>query len=327
MQGGTAAHVMTLPNFLIIGAPKCGTTSLYSYVRQHPEIFMSFPKEPTFFGHEGEEGLFNGPGDNNESYRTRMVTELDAYTALFNPVTTQKAIGEASTFYLYLPTAPLRIKKYIPDAKMFAVLRNPAERAYSNYLHLVRQLREPCTFAEALREEPTRIRNNWNEFWHYKSIGFYSEQVNRYYDTFGREQVHIYLHEDLQRDPLSLVKKIFEVLGVDASFVPDISKKWNVGYMPKNATREKCFYKLKTIGRFSKKHLPWRLHLPIHKTIALVGRLERPDQMPRPPMPQEQRDSLLEDYREDIWKLEELLRRDLSHWLNRVPAPAAAKTG
>jgi hypothetical protein len=316
--------MMTLPNFLILGAPKCGTTSLYSYLGQHPEVFMSFPKEPTFFGHEGEDGLFNGPGDNNEIYRTRMITNLDAYSALFNGVTTQKAVGEASTFYLYLPKAVLRIKKYIPEAKMFAVLRNPADRAYSNYLHLVRQLREPCTFTQALREEPSRIKNNWNEFWHYKSMGFYSQQVKRYYDTFGRQQVHIYLHEDLQKDPLSLVKRIFEILQVDSSFIPDMSKKWNVGYMPKNPIREKFFYKLKNMSHFSKRHLPWRLRAPIRKTIALIGRLERPDQVPRPAMPHDLRDSLLEDYREDILKLEELLQRDLSHWLSPVPASAAA---
>src|SRR5437660_862466 len=101
---------MTLPNFLILGAPKCGTTTLWAYLKQHPDIFLCFPKEPTFFGHDGESGVFNGPGDNNEVYRSRMVTRLEKYTSLFESVTTQKAIGEASTFYLYLPKAPVNIK-------------------------------------------------------------------------------------------------------------------------------------------------------------------------------------------------------------------------
>ncbi len=315
---------MTLPNFLILGAPKCGTTSLYSYLGQHPDVFMGFPKEPTFFGHEGEDGLFNGPGDNTGIYRTRMITRLDAYTALFNRVTTEKAIGEASTFYLYLPKAPLCIKKYIPNAKMFAVLRNPADRAYSNYLHMVRQLREPCSFAESLKQEPTRIKENWNEFWHYKSLGFYSEQVKRYYDTFGREQVHVFLHEDLQKDMLAVIRKIFEILEVDASFVPDMSTKWNVGYMPENAAREKFYYKLKGIARECDRRLPWRLRAPANKVLELIGCLQRPKRVPRPAMPPELREWLLEEYREDILKLEQLLNRDLSHWLSPVSAKAAA---
>jgi len=315
---------MTLPNFLILGAPKCGTTSLYSYLGQHPDIFMCFPKEPTFFGHEGEVGLFNGPGDNNEIYRTRMVTSLDAYTRLFNRVTTQKAIGEASTFYLYLPKAPLTIKKYIPHAHLFGVLRNPADRAYSNYLHLARQLRETRTFAQALQDEPNRIKNNWNELWHYKSMGFYYQQIKRYYDLFGREQVHIYLYEDLQQDMLSVVRRIFEIVGVDPSFVPDMSKKWNVGYMPKSPTREKVYYKLKNVARLCNKHAHWRLRSPLDKALELVGRLERPVHVPRPATPQDLRASLLKEYREDILKVQDLLQRDLSHWLSSVTSPVSA---
>ena len=314
----------TLPNFLILGAPKCGTTSLYAYLGQHPEVFMSFPKEPTFFGHEGEDGLFNGPGDNTGIYRTRMITNLDAYTALFNRVTTQKAVGEASTFYLYLPKAPLRIKKYVPDAKMFAVLRNPADRAYSNYLHLVRQVREPYTFTRALQEEPSRIKNNWNELWHYKSMGFYFEQVKRYYDMFGRSQVHIYLYEDFQKHPLSLMKEIFEILRVNSSFAPNISESYNVGYVPGSPTLVKGFYKTKALTQSLKKHIPQRLHWRVNRALAMVERAEHRNRVPRPPIQEEIRMSLLEDYREDILKLEELLQRDLSHWLSSVPAPACA---
>lgn len=316
---------MRLPNFLIVGAPKSGTTSLWAYLKQHPEVFLCFPKEPTFFGHEGETGLFNGPGDNNEIYRTRMVTRLDAYTRLFDGVTTEKAIGDASIFHLYLPKAPLNIKKYVPNAKMFAILRNPADRAYSNYLHLARQMREPCSFTEALREEPTRIKNNWNEFWHYKSIGFYYAQVKRYFDTFSREQVRIFLLEDLKSDMPSVLKTMFEIIGVDSSFVPDMSKKWNEGYMPKSAAREKFFYKLKNIAKHSDKHLPRSASSALRKVLGAVARLEKPANLPPPAMPEDIRASLLEEYREDILKLQDLLRRDLTHWLNPVPETAMSE--
>ena len=153
---------MTLPNFLIIGAPKCGTTSLYAYLKQHPQVFMTIPKEPTFFGNEGTDGLFNGPHDEDRAYHSRVITNFADYKALYDRVTNEKAIGEASIYYLYLPKAPEQIQKYVPKAAMFAVLRNPADRAYSAYTHVVRQARERRSFADSLREEPERIRKKWN---------------------------------------------------------------------------------------------------------------------------------------------------------------------
>lgn len=314
---------MILPNFLIIGAAKSGTTSLYHYLRPHPQIFMSFPKEPTFFGHEGEDGFFNGPGDNDESYRTRMITRMDAYVALFQGVTHEKAIGEASIFYLYLPKAPATIKKYIPNVTMFAVLRNPVDRAYSNYLHLLRQMREPCTFARALEQEPSRIAANWNELWHYKSMGFYHKQVKRYYETFGRNQLHVYLYEDLQNDPLSLVREIFDILGVDTSFVPDVSKKYNISSLPKHQFYGKLLHRAKTAAQSSRKHLPKRLHWRVNRLVTIIGAAESSNSTPPPPMPEDIRNSLLAEYRDDILRLEDLLQRDLSHWLSSAPTEVA----
>src|SRR3981081_2706317 len=116
-----------LPNFLIIGTGKCGTTSLYAYLRQHPQVFMSTPKEPTFFGYEGQTLAFSGPGDQNRAFHAPYITDFAAYTALFDRVGSENAIGEASVHYLYLPGAPKSIKHHIPDAKLLAVLRNPAD--------------------------------------------------------------------------------------------------------------------------------------------------------------------------------------------------------
>src|SRR5439155_20017516 len=100
---------MTLPNFLIIGAAKSGTTSLYAYLQQHPQVFMSIPKEPTFFGNEGTDGLFNGPQDEDRAYHSRVVTNFADCTALFDGVTKEKAIDEAIIDPLYLPKAARQI--------------------------------------------------------------------------------------------------------------------------------------------------------------------------------------------------------------------------
>ena len=174
---------MTMPNFFIVGAQKAGTTSLYYYLKQHPQIYMSPRKEPHFF--EGMHWDFYRPG--------RMalpVTDLADYQALFEGVTDEKAIGEASASYLYSPKAPTLIKRSIPYARLIAILRNPADRAYSNFLHCVRAGRESIVdFAEALRVEEGRIKGNWGPLWHYKQKGFYYAQVKRYLDTFGRDPV------------------------------------------------------------------------------------------------------------------------------------------
>ena len=132
---------MAMPNFLIIGAMKSGTTALYYYLEQHPQVYMSPVKEPNFFCSEE-----NSDGD--------FATRLGAYQDLFRDVSGEKAIGEASHCYLYEPEAAARIQEYITDAKLIAVLRDPVDRAYSHFLHMVRNGSEPLTdFALALREE------------------------------------------------------------------------------------------------------------------------------------------------------------------------------
>ena len=317
---------MTLPNFLILGAPKCGTSSLWAYLNQHPEIFMCVPKEPTFFGHEGEDGLSHGPDDENRAYHSRVITNIKDYTALFDRVTNQKAIGEASVYSLYLPKAPIEIKKYVPQAKMFAILRNPADRAYSSYLHVVRQARERYPFARALQEEPERIRKNWNPVWYFKTMGFYYEQVKRYFDLFGRNQVHVYLYEDFQKEQLRFIKRILEILGVDSSFVPDTSKRAKTSYVPKNPAWERFLHKTRIRVQFSEKHFPKRIRWRVHKVAEFIDRVGRSNRMLPPPVPDDVRVSLLEDYREDILKLQDLLGRDLSHWLVSASEPVGAST-
>src|SRR3954452_17434204 len=123
---------MTMPNFLIVGAAKSGTTSLYYYLKQHPQVFVSPVKEPKFFAYEGEKVVYRGPGDAENN--RRLVNNLADYRALFGGANGAKAIGEASPVYLYSPKACERIRHYLPDAKLFVILRDPAERAYPSFL-------------------------------------------------------------------------------------------------------------------------------------------------------------------------------------------------
>lgn len=152
---------MSEPNFLIIGAAKAGTTSLYHYLAQHPQVFLSANKEPHFFALENNPPDYKGPGD-EQGVRSR-ITDWQSYLALFSKATGQhRAIGEASTLYLYHPDAPSNIHRHLPDMKMIALLRNPVDAAYSAFGHMYREGREPCNdFMQALKEEDHRVAENW----------------------------------------------------------------------------------------------------------------------------------------------------------------------
>jgi hypothetical protein len=301
---------MTMPNFLIIGAGKSGTTSLYYYLKQHPQVYMSPVKEPKFFALEGEKLDFRGPSDDRGINRT-SVTDIEAYRALFRGVTIEKAIGEASSLYLYSPKAPGRIRHYIPDVKLIAILRNPVERAFSSYLHCVRDRGEPIRdFAQALSQEETRIENRWGPIWHYKSVGFYSAQLERYFDTFRRDQIKVYLYEDMGSNPVSVLQDIFRFLGVDDTFVPDVSLKHNVSGVPKSQVLHELLNKRNPIKSAFKPLLPVKLRKRLNR--GLTGR-----NLVKPQLSPEVRAQLIEAYSEDILKVEELIQRDLSKWLER----------
>jgi len=298
---------MTMPNFLVIGEARCGTTALYHCLKQHPQIYMSPVKEPKFFAYEGEELDFRGPGD-MKAHRT-AITDLESYRALFNGVADERAVGEVSPVYLYSHKAPERIGHHIPDSKLIAILRHPAERAYSSFLKLVRDNREPLTdFAQALEQEPQRIRDNWEPFWFYKLRGFYSGNVERYFEFFGRERVRIYLHDDYIADPVGLFQDIFRFLGVDHTFVPDVSRQRNLSGVPKS----------RVLDAFLRDPNPIKSALTPLLPAGLRGRLSKSlksKNLVKPPFPPEVRKQLIDEYRPDILKLQELINKDLSQWL------------
>lgn len=222
---------MPLPNFLIIGTAKAGTTSLYRYLAQHPQIYMSPIKEPNFFALEGQEVDFCGPGD--EMYIKQFsVTDCGGYEGLFEGVSSEVAVGEVSPLYLYSRAAPHCICSYAPETKLIVILRHPVERAYSAFLHLLRDEREPLGNFAALRVEEKRVQENWEHIWHYRGMGFYAAQLGRYYRHFSPEQIRVYLYESLQREPLALIADILRFLGVDETFRLDISVRYNEPGIP-----------------------------------------------------------------------------------------------
>ena len=224
---------MTLPNFLIIGAAKSGTSSLRKYLNQHPQVFADVASEPGFFAFEGANPQFAGPGD--DIVNKAVVTELGDYEHLFESVSNESAIGEASVVYLYSEKSPQRIKQYIPNVKFIVILRNPVERAVSSYYHLVRDGFEPFVdFSLALAAEDERIRLNWQHLWHYKRMGMYHDQLCRYFRLFRAEQFAIFTYDEFSADPSTVLKQIFKFLDVEDTFLPDLSRRYNVSGNPKS---------------------------------------------------------------------------------------------
>lgn len=222
---------MRVPNFLIIGAAKAGTTAVYDYLGEHPDIYMSPLKETNFLALEGHPLNFSGPGDDDYINKWSIV-RLEEYCAQFQGVTTETAVGEASPLYMYEPCTIGRIERYVPDAKFIAVLRNPVDRAYSAYLHCIRDGRETLRdFAQALDAEDGRIAAGWEHIWHYARMGYYGCQLQRYYSTFGPDRVRVFLHQDLAEDPVGMLQECYRFLGVDDGFEPKMHIKPNVTSM------------------------------------------------------------------------------------------------
>jgi hypothetical protein len=301
---------MTMPNFLIIGAAKAGTTALYAYLKQHPEIYMSPVKEPNFFAFEGKQPDYIGPGA-AEAGTNHSIVNLEDYQALFSGVSQEKAIGEASTMYLYIPESATRIRHYIPEAKLIAILRNPIDRAYSHFLHLRRDGREWIgDFLEACQEEEDRIKKNWSPAWHYQHVGLYYQQLERYFEICDREKFKVLLYEDWKQKPDSTIENIFRFLDVDPYFKPDMSVKHNVSYfIQKNKLVFDFFKNENLIKSMLRPLIPSQIRKPL-AAKAYRKNTGRPEAIKS-----SYKKELSLYFKEDILRLQELLDRDLSHWI------------
>jgi hypothetical protein len=275
---------MPLPNFLIVGAPKCGTTSLYEYLRQHPDVYMSVPKEPRYFPCFGvlpEE---------------RVVRDRAEYKRLFDGAKTERAIGEASPNYLHAPEAAARIAAELPDAKIIVSLRNPADRAYSSYLGRVRRGVEQRPIEEALRPGS-----------YFFDASLYCDALARYFAMFERSRVKVLLFDDFARDTAAALRELCAFLAIAPNAAIDIHARHNVGFMPKWAAVDTIVVHAATAARDL---------LPVSmRGTGLAMRLRRLWLRQPPPLPAALRASLLHAFEPDIRRTGKLIGRDLSEWL------------
>jgi hypothetical protein len=303
---------MKLPNFIMIGAAKCGSTSLYNYLRQHPDIYMCPKEDANFFALEGGVVKLYMP-PLSEKIGRKWVQDLNEYTALFEAASAERAIGESSNIYLNISRSAERIQHYCPDARIMAILRNPIDRAFSNFLHLLGMGLEPNQdFDEALKAEEKRVRDGWHPMWFYKQTGHYHTLLKPYFKRFDRDRIRIFLYDDLQRDPVSLVQSVYKFLNVDERFRPDVSEVHKATGIPGNKLMHKFLTERNPLKSFVKMLVPDRLRKGYRANVAkkLVQR-----NLVKPTLSAEVRHELIIEFRDEVLGLQELIGRDLGGWL------------
>jgi len=297
-----------LPNFIIIGANKGGTTSLHQYLSEHPEIFMSEIKEPMFFSfgniteaQKNENALSRNKGLQNVIYT------LEDYENLFKDSAGFIAKGEASTAYLTNSRVPEEIFKLIPDVKIIAILRDPISRAISNYKMYVDWGIEKLSFEKVVKDELNGKRKDKPGGMHYLELGLYANGIERYLKLFPENQIKIYLFEDFVKDTEKVLEDIYLFLGVDPTFKANIDTVYNKS---EGVKINSVFNKL----GFVKKMLPQKIKGLLKKYYHTYLRKRA-----KPLLHSEYLiTGIKEYYIDDIIKQERLLKRDLSHWKNKT---------
>jgi hypothetical protein len=291
---------LMLPTFMVIGAAKAGTTALYWYFAEHPQVFMSQVKETNYFAYGLDEAgqLLYG----NSDIHHFPVKSFVEYERLFARAGRATAVGEVSPLYLESPQAAGRIRSRLPETTIICCLRNPIDRAYSDYLMYLRN--------RGRRFDPSReltAASGWLQpDSHWMRIGCYYSQLARYFDVFPRHQLHVFLFEELKRDPLQVIQQLYGLVGVDPEFKPDLQTPHNIGGMPASRLVESLF---KT--RLTRTVQPW-----IPKRAAnWVKWIRTRNMLEAPPLPHDLRQELTSHFRDDICRTSELIGRNLDHWL------------
>jgi hypothetical protein len=297
------------PDFLVIGAARSGTSALHRWLGGHPQLFTTAIKEPHFFAFAGgERPAFQGPGD-AETINRVAVTEPDRYRALFAKARTGQRAGESSTSYLYYGQTLGNIQRWLGAVDVVAVLRDPVERAYSAYLYMRAQGREPIAdFAAALALDEERIAAGWQHIWHYRHLGYYYRQLSPFFEELGQQRVHVVVYDDLRARPRQTLAGILAFLGVDPSRGPSRLAAVNVSGLPRGR-----------LAPWLVRSTPWKRRLLslVPSTLASTAEtaLRRLALAPVSAPAAATARELREGFAEDVANLSTLLCRDLSAWL------------
>jgi Sulfotransferase family len=304
---------MPLPDFFLMGAPKAGTTALHAALAQHPRLYLSPVKEPKFYlcdGRPPARGDHRGPGDAHSAQE--WIWRRDRYEALFEAAPPGVPKGESTPFYLYDRAAQARIHADVPQARLLVVLRDPVDRAYSNWMHLRSDGLEPIEdFAAAWAAEDERVARGWAPFWHYRRLGFYGEQLRDLIDLFGADQVHVLRYRDLVVDPVEALDAVCAFLGVEGGLLTGARKANSHPYVAPSP-RARRLSRVIRAGAAAGSFLPPRVWRQASR--PLLASLQR-EGARRPVLDPALRLELVQTYREDNALLGELTGRSFADWL------------
>jgi hypothetical protein len=256
-----------LPNFLVVGFPKCGSTSLHYFLDDHPDIFMPQQKEIHFFSYDRINILNKGPKDKH--VKKLQIGEFENYKKMFRTSEKRKISGEVSPSYVNYPEVCIpKIKKILGKPKIIIIVRDPIKRAYSNYLHLVREGRETLDFYQALKKENTRRERGYSDFWYYSFNSDYFNKVKAYKEAF--ENVLIIESEQLKEKPKSTISDVYKFLEVNKDYEPSVlDKLYNEGGVYRSNIVTNFFFRQSKARDIARKIIPAKANIKHFKQKIL----------------------------------------------------------
>lgn len=299
---------MKRPDFFIVGAPKCGTTFLYSHLKNHPEIFMPERKELHYFG--------------TDLYHPDFVRDTTTYLSFFQNAENEKRIGEASVWYLYSKRAACEIKAFSPSAQIIIMLRNPVDMIYSLHSqYLYNGCEDIVDFEDALGKEDLRKKGLFLpknaypvEGLFYRETAKYTQQIKRYFEIFDNKAIHFIIFDDIRNNPQASLRDTFRFLGVNEDIRND-RKLINPNKRAKSVfLRNLLQNPPQFLLNMSRRLIPHAIRSRMRKGMWDFNiRYES-----RIPMKPELRKRLQDKFKPEIKQLSDMLGRDLNYWCSHV---------
>ena len=301
-----------LPQFVIAGAPKAGTTALHAALATHPGLYLSPVKEPKFYltdGRRPPRHRHRAPGDAHSA--RAWIWRREDYLSLFAGAPRGTVRGESTPFYLYDRPAQARLVADVPDIKVIVVVRDPVDRALSNWVHLRADGLEPeADFAAAVRSEEQRIADGWAPFWHYRGLGRYGEQLRDLYAHVPRENVCLLRYRQLVDAPRETLDRVSTFLGVETGVAHTVAPE-NVKPFVPDTSRHRALTRIAragaAVGSLTHPQVWRRVSRPLIAAMHAGGTA-------RPPLPVAVRREVLEPLLPDIALLEELTGESFADW-------------
>lgn len=295
------------PDFIVVGAPKCGTTSLYYYLMQHPDIYLPEKKELHFFSKEILKANFGGPGDADRNLRN-ICGDESRYNQYFEKASAHCIKGEISPSYFVYPETAERIKEICGAVHIIIMLRDPVEKAFSQYCHMLTNGIETLSFEEALQSEDGRAEEHWNDFWLYTKSSYYCQRVKKFIEVFGKEMVKIIFLEEFSRETNEVLGEICRFLDVNSDYSFKIEERYNKSGKPHSKLFMRLLTRQNPLRKFIGSKFSYGFKQDMYNKLMNLNTGKKPE------LKEQTRNELKEKFRDDILCLEDFLGLDIG-WL------------